>query len=161
MKIGVISDTHIPDKCAHIPEHVLNAFKSVDMVIHAGDILSLKAIEELKSVCKRVSVVAGNMDGLEVRKRYPQKDIFNIDGVRIGVAHGSGAPINLIALLKDIFESDNCDIIIFGHSHKPMNEKIGSILFFNPGSATDNLTEDPTYGIIEINRTVQASIFKV
>ena len=73
MKIGVISDTHIPDKTEHIPQEILNAFKQVDMVVHAGDMVDLQAIEELKSVCKRVVAVAGNMDRESVRKKYPVK----------------------------------------------------------------------------------------
>jgi len=151
VRIGVISDTHIPDKCEHIPEAVLNAFKHVDIVIHAGDIVSLEAIEELRSVCPRIVAVAGNMDCSDVVKKYPVKQVFDISGVKIGLMHGSGAPVNLVELLKSTFKIDNCDIIIFGHSHKPMNEKIGKILFFNPGSATDFLSGDVSYGIIEIN----------
>ena len=151
MKIGVISDTHIPDKSEHIPKAVLDAFKHVDMVIHAGDMVSLKAIEELKSACPKVFAVAGNMDGNDIVKKYPAKQIFDISGFKVGLAHGSGAPVNLVELLKNTFKTDKCDIIIFGHSHKPMNEKIGKILFFNPGSATDFLAGDASYGIIEIN----------
>ena len=65
--------------------------------------------------------------------------------------HGWGAPLNLIDVLKTAFKEDNPDIIIFGHSHKPMNELIGTTLFFNPGSATDAAAGDNSYGIIEIN----------
>ena len=161
MKIGVISDTHIPDKCDHIPKAVLDAFKHVDIIMHAGDIVSLKAIEELKSVCPKVVAVAGNMDGSDVAKKYPVKQIFDILGVKIGLTHGSGAPLNLIELLKNTFKTDNCDIIIFGHSHQPMNEKIGKVLFFNPGSATDFLSGYASYGIIEINNGINYSIIKI
>ncbi len=155
MRIGVISDTHIPDKCEHIPAAVLDVFKHVDMVIHAGDIVSLKVIEELRSACSRVEAVAGNMDRSDVVKKYPVKQVFNISGVKIGLTHGSGAPVNLIELLKDTFKTDNCDIIIFGHSHKPMNERIGKVLFFNPGSATDFLSGDTSYGIIDIDERLE------
>ncbi len=161
MRIGVISDTHIPDKCEHIPAAVLEAFKHVDMIIHAGDILSLKAIDELKSVCARIVAVAGNMDGADVVKKYPAKQVLDASGVKIGLMHGSGAPVNLVDLLKNTFKKDNCDIIIFGHSHNPMNEKIGGILFFNPGSATDSLSGCASYGIIEINGGINASIIKI
>ncbi|MFA6357243.1 MAG: metallophosphoesterase family protein [Candidatus Omnitrophota bacterium] len=165
MKIGVISDTHIPDKCEHIPKTVLNVFKGVDLVIHAGDIVSLKALEELKDVCEKVVVVAGNMDPDEVVRKYPQKQVLDILGLKIGLAHGSGAPVGLVDLLKGIFEKDGCDIIVFGHSHRPMNEKIGKTLFFNPGSATDFISGDTTYGIIEINEKnknkIEASIIKI
>lgn len=151
MRIGVISDTHIPDKCEHLPPAVLKAFKNVDMIIHAGDLVSLKTIGELESACGQVVAVAGNMDCQDVVKKYPAKKVFNILGIKIGLTHGSGAPVNLVGLVKDIFKTDNCDVIIFGHSHKAMNEQIGKILFFNPGSATDSVSGCTSYGIIEIN----------
>ena len=167
LRIGIISDTHIPDKCEHIPQVILQAFKDVDMVMHAGDIVSLEAIDELKSACSRVAVVVGNMDHEAVKKKYPLKQVFEILGYRIGLMHGSGAPLNLIAVLKDAFKQDNCDIIIFGHSHKPMNENIDGILFFNPGSATDlSAGCNNSYGIIELkdkqgNRSIDAKIIKI
>lgn len=152
VKIGVISDTHITDRSGQIPQAVLNAFKGVDLVIHAGDMVSLRVIEALKGVCPKVIAVAGNMDQEAVRKRYPPKQILEILGHRIGLMHGAGAPFNLIDLLKDAFKQDGCDLIIYGHSHKPMNEEIDGVLFFNPGSATDLACAYNSYGIIELSK---------
>jgi len=152
IKIGVISDTHILDRVGHIPQKVLDAFKEVDLVIHAGDLVGLGAVETLKSVCPKVVAVAGNMDQEAVRKKYPQKQILDILGYRIGLMHGAGAPFNLLDLLTDAFKDDGCDLIIFGHSHKPMNEKIGGVLFFNPGSPTDLACAYNSYGIIELKK---------
>jgi len=152
IRIGVISDTHIPDRGEHVPRIVLDAFKQVDLIIHAGDLVSLGVIEELKSVCSKVVVVAGNMDQEAVRKKYPVKQVLEIFGHRIGLLHGAGPALNLPELLKDTFREDDCDLIIFGHSHKPMNEKIGAVLFFNPGSATDLTAAYNSYGIIELKK---------
>ena len=151
MKIGVVSDTHIPDRCEHIPQAILNAFKQVDLIVHAGDIVNLEAIDELKAVCPKIIAVAGNMDSQAVVKKFPVKEIFEILGFKIGLMHGSGAPVNLMELLKDAFKSDKPNIIIFGHSHKAVNKFEDGILFFNPGSATDCLAEEASYGLIEIN----------
>ncbi len=161
MRIGVISDTHIPDKCEHIPGVILEAFKNVDMVIHVGDLVNLKVISELESVCPKVLAVSGNMDQKEVTKIYPSKQIVEIAGFKIGLMHGYGAPINLINILKDAFKNDACNVIIFGHSHKAMNENIQGVLFFNPGSATDFLCEANSYGIIEINKVIKAKIIQI
>ena len=150
MKVGVISDTHISGQSGHIPEQILNAFKQVDMVIHAGDMIDLRVIDELKSVCAKVLAVAGNMDHQEVRDKYPSKELFEVAGLKIGVMHGWGSEFNLLSVLKTAFKADNPDIIIFGHSHKAMNEQIGATLFFNPGSATDATAEYNSYGIITI-----------
>lgn len=162
MKIGVISDTHIPGKSEHIPAGILDAFKSVDMVVHAGDMVGLEAIAELESACPKVVGVFGNMDDQAVREKYPAKQLLNINGFKIGVMHGWGAPANLVSILKNAFKEDNCDIIIFGHSHSPMNETIGKTLFFNPGSATDKAAPYNSYGMIEINdKMINAKIIKI
>jgi len=161
LKIGVISDTHIANKIEHIPGIILDVFKQMDMVIHAGDMVVLQAIDELKTVCPKVVAVAGNMDHETVRKKYPVKQVFEISGYRIGLMHGCGSPLNLVELLKNSFKTDNPDIIVFGHSHKPMNEFIGEVLFFNPGSATDFTAEYNSYGIIEINEGINARIIKI
>lgn len=157
----MISDTHVPDRCAHIPAVILEDFKHADMVIHAGDMVSLEAVEELRSACPRLVAVAGNMDCQAVVKKYPAKQVFEVLGHKIGLMHGCGAPVNLIPLLKDAFQADSPEVIIFGHSHKPMNEVIDGILFFNPGSATDAAAECSTYGIIDIDSGVSARIIKI
>jgi len=151
ISIGVISDTHIPDRGEGVPATILDAFKQVDLIIHAGDIVSLGVIDELKNVCSNVVVVAGNMDPEAVKKKYPRKQILDLLGHRLGLMHGAGPASNLLELLRDAFKGDNCDLIIFGHSHKPMNERIGAVLFFNPGSATDPAAAYNSYGIIELN----------
>jgi len=150
VKIGVISDTHIPDRSEHVPKVILDAFKHVDLIVHAGDMVSLRVIDELKKSCPRIVAVSGNMDPEAVRKKYPVKEVLEILGYRVGLMHGAGPAANLPELLKDAFKADDCDLIIFGHSHKPMNEKIGAVLFFNPGSATDFTAEYNSYGIIEL-----------
>lgn len=157
MRIGVISDTHISDKNQHLPRAVLDTFKRVDLIIHAGDIVCLAVIEELKSACPEVIVVAGNMDQEEVRKKYPVKQVLELAGYRVGLMHGSGPAVNLVGLLKEAFKEDNCDLIIFGHSHKAMNEDIDGVLFFNPGSATDLSAVSNSFGLIELRRRLDSS----
>ena len=161
MKIGIISDTHIANKSEHLPGIILDVFKQMDMVIHAGDMVDLQVVEELKSACPKIVAVAGNMDQEAVRKKYPEKEILEIAGCRIGIMHGWGSPLNLVELLKNAFKEDNPDIIIFGHSHRPMNEFIDGVLFFNPGSATDFTAEYNSYGIIEISKEINARIIKI
>ncbi|MDD5097792.1 MAG: metallophosphoesterase [Candidatus Omnitrophica bacterium] len=161
MKIGVISDTHIPDRTEHIPSVILNAFKQVDLVVHAGDMVDLQAVEELKLVCKKVVAVAGNMDREPVKNKYPVKLMLDLEGFKVGVIHGWGARLKLAEVIKDAFKSENPDIIIFGHSHESMNERLGNTLFFNPGSATDPTADHNSYGIIEIGAKINARIIKI
>ena len=162
MRIGVIADTHIPDRAKVIPDKIMEDFKSVDMIIHVGDLVDLKVIKQLKSICPNVKAVYGNMDPYEVRKELPEKEIINIGKYKIGVMHGNGPPSKLVELLTAVFKDDGANIIIFGHSHSGFNEKKGGILFFNPGSATDKINSAyNSYGIIEINDEIEARIIKL
>ena len=162
MKIGVISDTHIPDKAKEIPREIFDEFMKVDMVIHAGDLVEMGVLNQLKEVCGDVRAVSGNMDPDSVRTHLPDKLIFKAGNYKIAVMHGTGSPEGLVRLLTDTFRNDSPDIIIFGHSHNAFNEKIKGVLFFNPGSATDKIfVEFNSYGIIEINGKIEARIIKL
>ncbi len=162
MKIGVISDTHISSSTENLPEEVMRVFKNVDMIIHAGDLIDLSVLDKLKSICKDIKVVYGNMDLPEVKKKIPEKEIIKAGNFKIGIMHGCGHPGGLIKLLTNIFKDDNVDIIVFGHSHSPVNEKRGNILYFNPGSLTDKMFAPyNSYGIIEINDKIKARIVKI
>ena len=162
MKIVVISDTHIPERAAGLPEKLLSEIKSADMLIHAGDFVSLAFLEKLKSLCKNVKAVCGNMDPQEIKDILPKKEIFKAGNFKIGIFHGYGAPNGIFETLNEEFKGDKLNIIIFGHTHATFNEKRGDTLFFNPGSPTDKLCVDcNTYGIIEINDKIEAKILKI
>ena len=162
MRIGVISDTHITSKSDSLPKEILEAFKNVDMIIHAGDLVELSALEKLKQSCKNIRAVYGNMDSLEVKSKLPAKDIITIENHKVGVTHGYGGPVNIREKIADMFKDQKVDIIIYGHSHTPFNEKINNILYFNPGSPTDKIFAPyNSYGILEINDKIEAKIIKI
>ncbi len=163
MKIGVISDTHIPDRANKIPAQILEYFKSMDMVLHAGDLVDISALKELKSVCKDVRAVRGNMDHNKDAESLPDKIVIEVDKLRLGLTHGYGAPPKLMELVTKIFEKDRVNIIVFGHSHSPVNEVKENILYFNPGSPTDKIFAPyNSYGMIEIkDGKAQGKIIKL
>lgn len=163
MKIGVLADTHIPDRAKDIPKEILEAFKDVDMIIHAGDLVEPSVLDKLSSICKNVVAVKGNMDHDVRVKDLPEKELLRIGVFRIGIMHGLGGPPDkIIYHLAEVFKADHVDLIIFGHSHVPLNEKRGNIIFFNPGSPTDKVFAPyNSYGIIEIDKTIQAEIIRI
>jgi putative phosphoesterase len=69
--VGVISDTHVPDRAKKIPKNVFKVFENVDFIVHAGDLVQLSVIDELERLAP-VLVVYGNMDGPEVRSKLPK-----------------------------------------------------------------------------------------
>lgn len=162
MKIVVISDTHLPERADRLPAKLLEEIKSADMLVHAGDFVSPELFKELKSLCKNVKAVWGNMDPQEIREELTQKEIFKVGNFKIGLYHGCGAPSSMVDTLSAEFKNDKPDIIIFGHSHSAMNEKRAGILFFNPGSPTDKVfAAANTYGIIEINDSIESRIVQL
>ena len=159
MKIVVISDTHIHDQEASLPASLVEELRNADMVIHAGDFVSMGIFEKLKSLCTDFRAVCGNMDPQGICEALPRKIILKAGKFKIGIMHGYGAPNNLIEVLSGEFRAEKPDIVIFGHSHSACNEKIGGILFFNPGSLMDKVfAKTNTYGIIEINDKIEAKI---
>ncbi|MFA5275783.1 MAG: metallophosphoesterase family protein [Candidatus Omnitrophota bacterium] len=162
MRIGVLSDTHLTDKSQELPRKMLEDFKGVDLIIHAGDLIDCSVIDKLKKVCPNVIAVCGNMDPAEVRNKLPEKQIVSAGKFKIGVYHGNGVAANLVELLSGVFRNDAVDIIIFGHSHSGMNQEKNGIIFFNPGSPTDKVyARENSYGIIELNDKIELKLVKL
>ena len=112
MKIGVISDTHARH-CSQLPQNLLKALEKVDLIVHAGDIVTMDVIRGLETVAP-LKGVCGNMDLPEVRMAFPEKLVLELEGRKIAVMHGSGGPAGLENLVTQAFPE--VDIIIFGHS---------------------------------------------
>ena len=156
MRIGVISDTHIPRAADWLPKKVCEDLKNVDLILHAGDITEKEVLERLKAIAP-TRAVYGNMDSGEVRDLLPRKDIIDIGRFRIGLIHGFGPPFGMIERIRKEF--GKMDAIVFGHTHAPMNEVKSGCLFFNPGSPTEKIfTKENAYGIIEIGKELKGEI---
>lgn len=157
LKIGVISDTHIPFRAKQLPIEVLQALRDVDHIIHAGDIASLEVLDVLNRLAP-VSAVSGNVDPPEVRELLGTKKIITLEGYRIGITHGHGKNGSTPERAVKCFESDPVDCIVFGHSHMPFCDYANGILLFNPGSPTDKRrNEFFSYGILELGTAVRAN----
>ncbi|MFH1063224.1 MAG: metallophosphoesterase family protein [Candidatus Omnitrophota bacterium] len=156
MRIGVISDTHIPIVCDELPLVLKKYFKGVDMILHAGDLVEQCVLDQLLAYCPKVEAVCGNMDCAQLQTKLPAKKIIQAGKYTIGLTHGWGPPKNIADRIAKEF--DNVDIIVFGHSHTPMNETKNNVLFFNPGSATDMVNAKRSIGIIELNKEIKAKI---
>ena len=160
MKLVVLADTHIPDRYADIPASLVKELKKADWIVHAGDFTSLEYYHKIKTI-KPMKAVLGNLDAPELGKILKTKEIFAFQKFKIGLIHGFGMAEKILENVKKSFD-DTYDLVIFGHSHNPYNEKIGKTLFFNPGSPTDKIfAVYNSYGIIEINDTIETKIIKL
>jgi putative phosphoesterase len=160
MRLIILSDTHITDRYDIIPPEIIEELKKTDLIIHAGDFISVDLYQRLKSL-NPLKAVLGNMDAPELNKFLKEKETFTIQGFKIGLRHGFGKPENLLDNLKKSFDN-TYDVVIFGHSHNPFCEKIGNTLYFNPGSPTDKIFAPAnSYGVLEIDKTIDARIIKL
>jgi uncharacterized protein len=127
VKIGIISDTH-----GLLRPEIFDRFAGVDHILHAGDIGPADLLVELQSIAP-VTAVWGNTDGMEIRARVPEVARVELAGRRVVVAHGHrfGAPTP--AKLADAY--GGADLVVFGHSHVAVVERVGATLAVNPGSA--------------------------
>ncbi len=158
LRIGVVGDTHSRE----LPRMMLKDFKSVDLIIHAGDFCDTADYKMLADIAE-VKAVYGNMDSAAIRKIFPRRQIIKLGAFSVGLFHGEGPPKTIFAGVKEEFKNDKVDIVIFGHSHNPLHHKEGNVLYFNPGSPNDTVFAPYcSYGIIEIaNKDFSAKHFKI
>ena len=160
MLIGLISDTHIPDRARIIPQNVIDAFSDVDLILHAGDLTSLDVIEELERIAP-VMAVQGNMDRVN-GINLPQAKTLEVEGVKIGVVHGEVYPRADTQQLVYLAKQLDVDILVSGHSHQPKIEQTDGVLLINPGSPIVPRLADRTVMLLEIHdKEVDVEIVKI
>ena len=164
MRIGLISDTHIPEACDHLPATVFAAFNGVDLVMHAGDVYINRVLDELAQIAPVIAALGNGDEGLDGHRfklgpdeRVRSAHILEIEGVRVGLAHALPTPDETS---DAVFESAMrrhfggiVDVLVIGHSHLDGITRFGRTLVVNPGSATlpRNLVDVPgTVAILEI-----------
>lgn len=158
MNIGVISDTHLKDVDLRLTTIYEEYFSDVDMIIHAGDLVSPAIVDFFSK--KPLHVVQGNMDNAIIRERFPVKAILDVNGFRLGLIHGWGSPFGIEKRIRSEFK--DVHVIVYGHSHKPANHMEEGILFFNPGTATGLcMSGSHSIGILSIDKEVKGTIINL
>ena len=125
-KIGVISDTH-----GFLDPEVPTLFAGVDHILHAGDVGSLDVLVELRALAP-VTAVLGNVDYTEMGLRLTE--CVELDGKKF-LLHHIVNPRQLGEHLRASIAELQPDVVVFGHSHIPFQQKVGGVLFLNPGYA--------------------------
>ena len=120
MRVGLISDTH-----NLVRSEALDALRGCAHIIHAGDICRRDVLDSLAPLAP-ITVVRGNNDVGDDVARLPRHARIELGGVTIHVVH------DIADVPKQL---DGIDVVVTGHSHKPLIERRGDVLFVNPGSA--------------------------
>jgi uncharacterized protein len=153
-EIGVVSDTHIPARALYLPPELFKVFNGVQLILHAGDLVDEKVIDDLSALAP-VEAVAGNMDPPGLQLRLGKLKLVRIGSTLIGLLHGdiAGHRVNFDRV-RDLFKPAEPRVIVFGHLHEPLNREEDGTLFFNPGSAVDpRRSPRSSCGKLTINRT--------
>lgn len=134
-RLLLISDTHIPGRARTLPDAVRREADASDLIIHAGDWVSVSVLDDLERHGEVLGVF-GNNDGDDLRGRLPEYVERTIDGVRVGVVHETGDAKSREKRMTQ--RHATLDVLVFGHSHIPWDTTTDSGLrLLNPGSPTD------------------------
>ena len=135
-RLLLLADTHLPKRAKDLPAEVWQAVEQADVVIHAGDWVDVRLLDELEARSQRLVGVHGNNDHGVLRERLPEVARVELDGVRIGVVHETGQAKGREERMALAFP--DLDVLVFGHSHIPWDTTAESGLrLLNPGSPTD------------------------
>jgi putative phosphoesterase len=162
MRIAVLADTHSPRRWKQCPPAVAASLRGVDAILHAGDVCAAATLDELAAWAP-VHAVLGNNDGPDVAAWGAPKTLqLDLDGLPVAMIHDSGPASGRPARLRRMFP--DAALVVFGHSHIPLDETHDGQRIFNPGSPTDRRRQPRgTMGelSIEDGRLVSARIFPV
>ena len=141
MRIGLISDTHIPHIEKQVPAIVAEAFQGVDLILHAGDIYMTSVLDDLEKIAPVLAAMGDDDDEFEdtvADKRVKDVHILELEGQTACLIHVQ--PHNLKKLMRQSNSSSGQDkipdIIVSGHAHFPMVSRVDNTLYINPGSPT-------------------------
>jgi len=147
----VLADTHLPKRAKRLPDAVLGALHEVDGVVHAGDWVDEATLDLLLAAGRPVIGVAGNNDGPALHARLPEIARAEVEGVRLGVVHETGASTGRERRMDEAFP--DVDVLVFGHSHIPWDTTTpNGLRLLNPGSPTDRRRQPRcTYALLQLD----------
>jgi putative phosphoesterase len=152
--IGLVSDTHFPRFGRALPRALEDGLRAakVSRILHMGDFTDALAIPLFEAIAP-LDAVAGNNDPQEIWTRFGRRKTITVDGVQIGLVHGdAGRGRNAHENAIAAFAGQPVDVILYGHSHRPVVEQRGTQLIANPGSPTDRrMMPSFSYGILTID----------
>lgn len=138
MHIGVIADTH-----SKMRPEALEVLRGSDVILHAGDVGRDEVLGALEAIAPVVAI-RGNIDKTGRASKLPDVQDLEFLGHAIYMLHD--------VKTLDIDPQGRYRVVIAGHSHKPRNEWIGDVLYFNPGGAGPRRFKLPiTVGRLEVN----------
>lgn len=157
-RIVVLADTHMPRSGRVLPEAVIDAARSADLIVHLGDFTGPEVAEYLGTLGP-LAAVHGNNDSQAIRARFPASRLLEIEGHRVALIHGHEGGRTANAAAKAVA---GADVVLFGHSHVPTIVREDGRLLFNPGSPTERrFAPHRSFGILDLGVTAEASLIQL
>jgi uncharacterized protein len=150
MRVVVLADTHAPRRWRSCPARLAVWLRTADAILHAGDVCTAAVLDELAQYAP-VRAVVGNNDGPDMAAwgALPTLET-ELDGLRVAMIHDSGAAPGRLRRMRAAFPA--AELVVFGHSHIPLDARDDSLRIFNPGSPTDRRRQPHgTFGVLEID----------
>lgn len=137
VRVAILSDTHMPKGNRTLPAECEERCRSADLILHAGDLITLDVLRGIEALGPPVHAIHGNVDGPSVRAVLPPSRVLELpDGPVVAMIHDAGPPHGRASRMRRAFP--RAQVVIFGHSHIPLHERDADGLeLFNPGSPTE------------------------
>lgn len=147
MKIGLISDTHIPEAMPALWPHVFDAFDGVDCILHAGDIHDISVIHALHEVAPTYAARGNGDDGSSGRAVQPDDErlketwLLELNGFKVGLTHYIPMPemppnLTVSKWIDRLYPEERPHVLIYGDTHVEQIDVFDGVLCVNPGSPT-------------------------
>jgi putative phosphoesterase len=144
--LGLLSDTHMPDRLAALPAALFDALAGVDLLLHAGDVGALSVLDELSRIAPVVAV-HGNDDTAEAQRELPYQQVVAVGGQRILLCHShdpdraremanrAGDELEpKLTRWAGFAAGPAAGVFVFGHIHIPLAHRHAGVLLVNPGA---------------------------
>jgi uncharacterized protein len=161
VKVVVLADTHTRGRSRSLPPGAWPYVETADFLLHAGDVCDPSLLDELSAFAPLVTVL-GNCDALDVKDKGASEVVeIELEGIKLAMVHDTGQARGRRERLRRRFPEAR--VVVFGHSHLPVNDDEDGFLLFNPGSPTwPRKAPWPSMGILWLEAgRVEGEIFPV
>ena len=149
MRVAVLSDTHAPRFWKGCPSAVAAQLERIDLILHAGDVCIPEVLDELSAFAPVRAVLGNNDDAAVAGWGVPVTSEFDLGGLNTAMIHDAGPKQGRPARLRRRFPA--ADLVVFGHSHIPLDVTEAGVRVFNPGSPTDKRRQPHrTLGLLDV-----------
>jgi uncharacterized protein len=145
--LGLISDTHYPERLAALPPVVLDVFRGVDLILHAGDVGTLDVLDRLSAAAPVVAVHGNDERYPEAQRELPYQQVLALGGHRIVLSHAHYPDLAQemesrksddwgpkLSRRASFGHSAGARIVVYGHTHIPTDVERDGVRLINPGA---------------------------